>query len=226
MISQKEFLTREYIDELYATNKWSPHGAELYDCLDDKQDEDDFPVECQGRKMTFEEMLVHPAFRIYFEAWLPQRFRYAKEWLERDLKNKIDKEDGLFIVNRTIFCDSSIFERAKLEDFDIGRFWSTHNSSAYCGEISDKNPIELTVSAKISLSDIDKVETMRSRMDYTNGDVESEIYLKKDATPVFIYLSWNTEGDFGETSCLTEKRKRLINLKALNKTCFNDNVDI
>lgn len=210
MISQEEFLTREYVDGLYSTMKWSDHGADLYDCIDDKQDDDDFPVECQGRKMTFEDMVEHPAFRAYFEEWLPQRFRYAKEWMESDLKQCADKSDGLFLIKRTIWCNQALFDKAAAEDFDIGRFWSTYNPSAYCGSACEEKTIELTVSAKVSADDIDWTETMRSRMDYTNGDMEGEIYLKEDSTPIFIMLSWQD----GDISCITEEREARLKLKA------------
>jgi len=210
MISQEEFLTREYIDRLYTTGQWSSHGAPIDHYIDDNQDDDDFPVECQGRKLSFDEILAHPAFRVHFEAWLPQRFRYAKEWLESDLKQCADKSDGLFLLKRTIWCNQALFDKAATEDFDIGRFWSTYNPSAYCGSECEERTIELTVSAKVSVNDIDWTETMRSRMDYTNGDMEGEIYLKENSTPIFIMLSWQD----GDIACLTEEREACLKLKA------------
>jgi len=74
----------------------------------------------------------------------------------------------------------------------------------------------LVVYAKVSLDDIDFTETMRSRMDYTNGDMESEIYVKKESIPIFIKLSWIVDNEIRDVDCITEERELRLKEKASN----------
>ena len=74
----------------------------------------------------------------------------------------------------------------------------------------------MVVYAKVSLDDIDFIETMRSRMDYTNGDMESEIYVKKESIPIFIKLSWIVDNEIRDVDCITEERELRLKEKASN----------
>ena len=57
---------------------------------------------------------------------------------------------------------------------------------------------------------------MRSRMDYTNGDMESEIYVKKDSIPIFVKLSWIVDNEIRDVDCITEDRELRLKEKASN----------
>ena len=57
---------------------------------------------------------------------------------------------------------------------------------------------------------------MRSRMDYTNGDMESEIYVKKESIPIFIKLSWIVDNEIRDVDCITEERELRLKEKASN----------
>lgn len=74
----------------------------------------------------------------------------------------------------------------------------------------------MVVYAKVSLDDIDFTETMRSRMDYTNGDMESEIYVKKESIPIFIKLSWIVDNEIRDIDCMTGARELKLEEKVNN----------
>lgn len=213
MISEKEFLTNDYISELLKTGKWSAHGAFLDLYVYDTYEyiiKEKIPSEFDWLNILRED-----PFKKHFLNWLPQRFRYAKEWLEKDL-SKCKTDDGLYLIKRKIFCDQDFLSKCIKKDTDIGRFWCSNYPEAY--SVSEKEPelIDLIVDAKISLKDIDLIETMRSRMDYTNGDMENEIYVKKDAMPIFIKLYYSIGKEIKEIDCINDERLKGIKEKISN----------
>lgn len=215
MITQEEFLTEEYISEIFKTGQWSEHGACIEQYIDDNHEDDDFPEEFREYDVHFFDVLKSESFQKHFREWLPIRFRYAKEWLEKDLLSCRSK-DGLYTIKRKIFCSNETLSQCIAKDIDIGRFWTTLQPEAYCGSLSESNPIDLVVYAKVSLTDIDFIETMRSRMDYTNGDMESEIYVKKESIPIFVKLSWIDDNEIRDIDCMTEARELKLKEKVNN----------
>lgn len=191
-ITEKSFLNAEYLRYLFDSGKWCDHGATLDQFIEDNESKFTFNMSCMNTK----KILENEDFKKFLINWLPIRFRYVIEWLEKDLD--ACKEVDLYNIKRTIFCNKATLERTLKESFDIGRFWSTYNPQAYCGEKDNDNYIELTITGLACNEDIDWLETIRSRMDYSNGDDEAEIYVKAGSFPVFKKVSWIENDEFFE----------------------------
>lgn len=191
-ITEKSFLNTEYLRYLFDIGKWCDHGATLDQFIEDNESIFRFDISSMDTK----QILMNEDFKKFLMNWLPIRFRYVMEWLEKDLN--ACKEGDSYSIKRTIFCNKVTLERTLKESFDIGRFWSTYNPQAYCGEKDNDNDIELTITGLAYNEDIDWLETIRSRMDYSNGDNESEIYVKAGSFPVFKNVSWIENDGFFE----------------------------
>lgn len=191
-ITEKSFLNAEYLTYLFDNGKWCEHGATLDQFIEDNKSNFRFDI----FSMDTKQILMNEDFKKFLMNWLPIRFRYVMVWLEKDLD--ACKEGDSYSIKRTIFCNKVTLERTLKESFDIGRFWSTYNPQAYCGEKDNDNYIELTITGLACNEDIDWLETIRSRMDYSNGDNEAEIYVKAGCFPVFKNVSWIENDDFFE----------------------------
>lgn len=191
-ITEKSFLNAEYLRYLFDSGKWCDHGATLDQFIEDNESNFRFDISSMDTK----QILMNEDFKKFLMNWLPIRFRYVMEWLEKDLG--ACKECNSYSIKRTIFCNKATLERTLKESFDIGRFWSTYNPQAYCGEKDNVNDIELTITGLAYNEDIDWLETIRSRMDYSNGDGEAEIYVKAECFPIFKNVSWIENDDFFE----------------------------
>ncbi|PTH79984.1 hypothetical protein [Aeromonas veronii] len=208
MLNEKQFLSKEYVDGLIETGKWSSHGSDVHRLIEDELLES-LPEHLQ--EMDADDSLRHSDFRPILCNWLSARFNKCKKDIVEELKSNRD-ENCLYSITRTIMCNEELIHKIKTEDFDIGRFWTVMKYY----EFIDRNPdneslFEVTVEAKVALSDIDLVETMRSRMDYSNGDEEAEIYIKNGAQPLFMsYAVVTPDGDYlGEFDCDKTKDRYL-----------------
>lgn len=191
-ITEKSFLNAEYLKSILKSGKWCEHGATLDQFIEDN--ENNFPFDISS--MDTKQILKNEDFKQFLIIWLPVRFRYVMEWLEKDLE--ACKEGHLYSIKRTIFCNRGTLETAIKESFDIGRFWSTYNPQAYCAKKEKEKNIEMTVTGLVCDDSINWIETIRSRMDYSNGDCEAEIYIKSGSFPVFKKVSWIENDEFFE----------------------------
>lgn len=208
MINKEKFLSQEYIDKIIETGLWCDHGSYVHRLIEDELLES-LPEHLQ--KMDPDDSLRHPDFRPILCNWLSARFNKCQKDIMEELKSNRDK-DHLYSITRTIMCKEELIHKIKTEDFDIGRFWTVMKYYEFVDkEQDDKDLFEVTVEAKVALSDIDLMETMRSRMDYSNGDEEAEIYVKNGAQPIFMsYTVVTPDGDYlGEFDCDKTKERYL-----------------
>lgn len=178
--SKDEFLSDEYINNIIKTEKWVEHGSHLEYFLMDMKEEEDFPLELS--KLSDKEIIAHEAFKPYLTEWLNHRYNYVVEWLEID----IERTGFPLLVNRSVFLTSeSQQDIVDGKNKDLGRHWGLSNTDTWGVDPDENNHLlETNIVASIAQSDIDWIETLKSRMDYLNGDQESEIYLHEKAQPV------------------------------------------
>lgn len=216
MINKEKFLSTEYVDKIIETGKWSEHGSDVHRLIEDELLES-LPEHLQ--EMDPDDSLRHPDFRPVLCNWLSARFNKCKKDIMKELDSNKDK-DHLYLITRTIMCDEDLIDKIKIKDFDIGRFWTSMDYYEFIHKNKDnENLFEVTVSAKVALSDIDLVETMRSRVDYSNGDEEAEIYIKNGAQPLFMSYTVVTPDDdyLGEFDC-DKTKERALNLTRKART--------
>lgn len=219
MLKETAFLTSKYIEELLSTGQWSEHGASL-DRFIEEVALPHLPEEVQRKEG--DELLRDPAFTTFLGDWLKRRFAYCSRDIAEDMSAMKD-ERGFYSLSRSITCTRDLIKEVLAGDVDIGRYWSADAAYTYGVEDDESKPFIITVAAKVSLSDVDMVQTMRSRMDYDNGDDEREFYIKDGVTPVFVsvYVDGDDPELDGEIDCLTPAREAALNKKSVKVSEFS-----
>lgn len=185
--SQEEFLTKKYIDKMFKMKLWVSHGSGFHNFLDDSKNEDDFTKSLLGK--TYDEMMESPASRKYIEDWLPCRFRYVIAELKETLNEFPLK------INRTAYLHESVRESISHGNRpDIGKFWGVRETDSWDVAPSEGKGISTVVEGFVSPEDIDWIETIKSRMDYENGD-EEEVQLKKGVFPIAVSMYCNDKDE-------------------------------
>lgn len=193
--SFKEVVTPEYIDQIILSGKWVEHGSTLEEFIEERVDEEAL---VDVAHLGWKDVLISSEFKEYLTNWLPHRYTYSKELIVQELtpiknnyKPSSTKPAFPLTVDRTMLMTQELREQLiNGDNIDIGRFWGTQSTDAWGVEMDD-SLLHTTITATILPGDIDWIETMKSRIDYVNGDQEAEIQLRKSAQPVFqsIYCS-------------------------------------
>lgn len=174
-----QFVTPHLIDEIIDQNRWVHHGDELNDWLDgscyasDNANEieltDDEAAALEA--MPHEQALHTPEFRKCVEHWVRQRAAgIAEEFRNGDSYSKIAPMGPDTVLTRLI--------RAQTPKSKLGVYWTELNAQGIMRVVPDHETdpvIILEVRAKDV--QIDWYETLRSRLDYSNGCDESEVQL-------------------------------------------------
>lgn len=181
-----EIVTDEYITNLISTEKWVEHGSSMHEFIDDISEIDNFlPSNLNG--MQSSEILQHEDFKVFLGEWLPRRYNYIVNEIKDELK---DRES--LILSRCLYLSKKDQERILSgEIFYIGKYWGTGHVEAW-GATPEKNKLETHITAEVNPEDVDWMETLKSRMDYMNGDQEQEIQLKDNAIPKITSLYCRT----------------------------------
>lgn len=179
-------VTEEYIDGLIITKKWVEHGSSIYDFIGDIIDIENFlPYSLQTTPM--EEIPNHKDFRVFLKEWLPKRYSYVTNEIKEELK-----DCDQLILHRCLYLSPADQSRILSgENFFIGKYWGTGHVEAW-GIVPEKEKLETHITAIVNPQDVDWIETLKSRMDYMNGDQEQEIQLKNNIIPKFLSLHCRT----------------------------------
>lgn len=168
ILDKSKFLSDSYIRNLLIKGKWTDHGSDLNEWLEDCED---IPDAYQGGDVF--ELRDDEKFIMFFKNYLSYRFDYAMNYLSKDIAG-----EGPLELNRAIMVNKDFKEDLKIgELYDFGKYWAIQHTIAYGAE-PDENKEELFLKCKIERKQIDIESTMQSRMDYIHGDYEMEIQTK------------------------------------------------
>ncbi len=152
----------QYFDEIQKTGKFTDHGDyTIEDFAYDFEDDQWWDIDEEGTP------IIDDKFWNGFKDWLKLRYNYVIKQLNKDVDQKPIK------VYRSLLVDQDWFPKSPL-----GIYWSTSSGVIPYGATPDNSKKEVVLEAIIQKNDIDWIETIRSRMDYLNGDVEHEIQIK------------------------------------------------
>lgn len=208
-LTAKTFVTPEYIAGVISTGKWCEHGSCLSRFIEEVAS-DHLPEHLLDT--SYDDIIKSDEFAEFLPTWMNKRFAWCKKYIKEDL-NTAQDHNGLFTLSRTIYCTPELLERIKEKDIDIGRYWTTSGYYSYAHNTDkDRNTLQVTVTASVNAKDIDFMQTLISRMDYSNGDDEMEIYIKPTGSPVFLSISVTTTDDeyLGEIDCSTPEREKAL----------------
>lgn len=173
-----QFVTPQLIDEIIRDGKWVHHGAELDDWLDTSMYASDNAEELGLENsealeaMPWEQQRDHPDFRKCVEHWVNLRVKDVQDTFETgSVYNSIAPFSGETILTRIV--------RAEAPKSPFGVYWTELSPQGIVRVVPDheQHPcVILQVKAKDVV--IDWYQTLRSRLDYSNGCDEEEIQLK------------------------------------------------
>jgi len=154
-------------DEMLRIGAFVEHGTSLGEFLDAWEEDPWWDDD-----LDTDEILASEQFKIGFRQWLQHRYDYVTSLLKTQLK------DGFPITISRGMIVSDEWLKSLKPGTSIGVFWALPGY--------DPNPYqarqqghEIVLVASCTSPMVDWVETLRSRMDYLNGDTEGEIRLKK-----------------------------------------------
>jgi hypothetical protein len=175
--SSEEFLTKKYIEEMLESRMWVSHGSGFETFLEDSKYDEDFPKSLLGK--TYDEMMSSDECIKYIKDFLPDRFNYVISELKETLNT------FPLNVNRTVYLHENIRnDISEGKSPDIGKYWGVRETDSWDVAPGEEKGLSTNVEGLISPEDIDWIETIKSRMDYDNGDQEEEVQLKQGVLPV------------------------------------------
>jgi len=162
--------------EIIDSNMMVYHGSTL----------DDFVFHFEGEpwwdnSLDVNDIILSESFKKGLEKWLHKRYDYAIKLFKEDIK----EAGGWPVPAIRVMNKEKEWINTLTKNQSIGVFWAVYipnykNHSAYGGDLDD-NKVEFFMHSKITPDMINWIETLKSRMDYLNGDTEMEIQLHKDA---------------------------------------------
>jgi hypothetical protein len=176
-----QFVTPQLIDEIIREGKWVHHGDDLDDWLDTSTYASDnhgdlglSPEEAEALEaMPYAEQMKTPAFRKCVEHWVMFRVKDVQKTFETGCTyGSIAPFSGETILTRVV--------RAASPTSPLGVYWTELSPKRIVRVVPDheEHPcVILQVKAKNVT--IDWYETLRSRLDYSNGCDEAEIQLAR-----------------------------------------------
>ncbi len=114
--------------------------------------------------------------------WLPKRLNYVMNELHHDLGEVSMIHRSMALPQSQV--DQIVKSIEKKEPVNVGRFWSIGANDTYGISGDHTNRVHVILGKHFDASEVNWVETIRSRMDYENGDDEREIQLHSDVTVV------------------------------------------
>lgn len=166
------FCGGEYLQNILFYRKWCHHGTGFEQFISEHV----YPKVPYG-ELDYDSIVDSPEFIDRLTKWIPNRFHFACTMLLQDL-NKCKVTESTWEINRVIRCPSadidSLFSKPKY----YGKYWSAGIVPAPWGiGESVVNDTTVWITANAQTKDINWLETVRSRMDFDNGDDEHEIQL-------------------------------------------------
>ncbi|CAH7266833.1 hypothetical protein VCHA53O466_320056 [Vibrio chagasii] len=174
---EKHFCNESFVDSIIADGTWNGHGStidEAYDLFYDYRDKYPKAEHC---KIQLKALLME---------WLPLRIKYIAHYIFDEIKQL-----G-YTVYRALVVDEK--EAEHLVNFagkiatvgSLGAYWTTNKDTfAHGFKPNEHQTKSITLIAPLSLDSVNWFETLRSRIDYVNGDDEMEINLSKDAKIIY-----------------------------------------
>lgn len=159
-----------YIEQVLESRCWSEHGSDIERFLVEYREENPELREASDRRVLRE--------------WLPNRLAFIARTLPADIA-RVERE-GRLKAERALVIEAESAEpwRESLGAHpDLGRYWSIGEFVEPHGvdPSAFRSPVEVQVSAWIDPESVDWTETLRSRIDWENGDDENEITLRPGA---------------------------------------------
>jgi polyhydroxyalkanoate synthesis regulator phasin len=168
VLNKSKFLSDNYVKNLLSTGRWTDHGSDLNEWLEDCEE---VPEAYQGGDIF--DLSSDEKFIRFFKDYLSARFDYAMNYLSKDLVG-----EGPLRLNRAMLVTQDFIENLKIgELYDFGQYWATQHTIPYGAE-PDEQKQELFLVCQVERNQVDIEKTMKSRMDYIHGDYEMEIQTK------------------------------------------------
>lgn len=174
--------------EMFDTGMMVGHGSSMEDFIDEYWGEPWWDV-----KASYKEILASKEFQKGFIDWLYLRYNFVINEFDKD----VESAGGwpLSLIRMMTVPDNWI--KNINPSLSLGVFWAVYipnfkSYSAYGGDYSSGK--EISLYAKVDPSAVDWYETMRSRMDFMNGDMEMEVHLKKGAAVELVHVE-NEDGN-------------------------------
>lgn len=171
LITAETFLTEDYVSTLLTSGQWSGHGS----CLDGwLSDCDEIPEEFAGAML--EDVKENVEFLKFFRDWLYLRFKFVMRYLTEDLENCDTLRRAIYLPRE----DKQLLSVG--HSSDVGRYWTVSKNCVPYGAKETEGKELVIITTPLIIDNVDMIETIRSRMDYSHGDYEMEIYLKGAVT--------------------------------------------
>lgn len=160
--SLNEFVTEDYVKGLLATGKWSGHGSSLDSLFKDLSY---YPEWSEGKN------IADPADReTILRKWLPLRYAYVA----REIAGEMSMATNL---RRALLMPEGDIRRFLSTPGPVGVFWSTRPDCDCWGAAPKPGSVLIWVETAMDKVSVDWPQTLVSRFDYENGDIETEIRL-------------------------------------------------
>lgn len=168
------FNSENYINELIKSRKWSSHGAELFQHSEFLEEFEDLFPNADKDDAVLKSLLQY---------WIPIRLNYVIY----QINDELSKSENLYrsmLVNDAQLNSITSRVADKCIVQDLGLYWSTsRNIYAYGAteEQSKEKNNDILMETSFNGDHINWIETIRSRIDYFNGDDEQEMQLKPES---------------------------------------------
>jgi hypothetical protein len=180
----------DHVDRLASvmltTGVFSPHGSTLDEFIEQYEDDQWWDTSIDDTT----EIIKSPEFIAGFREWLVYRYRYTIKNLRQEMQRV--KRGSTFELHRTMYVNEKTWNPAT---GGLGIYWGTGHTEAY--NAKNTTETEITITAECNRNSINWHETIVSRLDYINGDYESEIQLKQGA-PVNVIDFYGIARPLGE----------------------------
>lgn len=170
-----EIVTESYLDFIVKSGKWTDHGEYI-----DRYFEDNGIADLMDDTEALKEHLE----MVYF----PKRYKFVKTNLSTELEMLSEKP----AIYRAMKIPAKCWPDFKkhLGEKPLGVYWSTSRPDFHCGD--QKRGVGIFVEAVFEPSQVNWIETIRSRMDYDLGDDEEEMQLFSGVVPKIIGFEFDT----------------------------------
>ncbi|EGR2229581.1 hypothetical protein QX249_09930 [Vibrio parahaemolyticus] len=162
------FLSDSYINQIVLSKKWSEHGSNLDECeelFDNMGVDPDKTLKCS---LKLKSMLTK---------WIPLRLRYIASEMEYELNNSTTIYRAISVKPEKLTETVNKLNAAKTVS-DFGCYWSSSEYVQPWGAKTNKGDKTIYIKMELPLEALDIIETLRSRIDFNNGDDEQEYNLK------------------------------------------------
>ncbi|MEP8041719.1 hypothetical protein ABJY94_18995 [Vibrio parahaemolyticus] len=166
--AESYFLSDSYINQIILSKKWSEHGSNLDECeelFDNMGVDPDKTLKCS---LELKSMLTK---------WIPLRLRYIASEMEYELNNSTTIYRAISVKPEKLKETVNKLNAAKTVS-DFGCYWSSSEYVQPWGAKTNKRDKTIYIKMELPLEALDIIETLRSRIDFNNGDDEQEYNLK------------------------------------------------